>query len=152
MRSQKPSDSFYVNTIPILRAVCGGVKEGMLSLVIWNKFDGSHRVHSRLMFRKISVNTQTITWTVLGNSSKNLWLNGHSKIRTGLHLHWLYLAWIHGLTCIYLKKMNKKKIGVGGTHGFGEVEWSKEHANTKADRNHFFLPHDHIWLLFWKEY
>lgn len=26
MRSQKPSDSFDVNTIPILRAVCGGVK------------------------------------------------------------------------------------------------------------------------------
>lgn len=40
MRSQKPSDSFDVNTIPILRAVCGGVKGGdvltcYLKLVWW---------------------------------------------------------------------------------------------------------------------
>lgn len=41
MRSQKHSDSFDVNTIPILRAVCGGVKGGMFSHVIWNKFGGS---------------------------------------------------------------------------------------------------------------
>jgi len=71
MRSQKPSDSFDVNTIPILRAVCGGVKGGCSHLLFEISLVDLSIVHSRLMFRKITVNSQTKTGTILGNSSKN---------------------------------------------------------------------------------
>lgn len=71
MRSQKPSDSFDVNTIPILRAVCGGVRRGdVLTCYLKKSLVDLSTVHSTLMFKKITVNSQFKTGTILGNTSK----------------------------------------------------------------------------------